>query len=148
MVTTEVTDETQATETSQAPQLNMTVNDAIAKYIALRDRLAEVKKAHDAEQAQYKSVMAVLEGFLLSKCDGDNATGIKTEAGTCYKSLKTGASVRRWSETLDYIRDNERWELLDPRVSKTAVFAIMEETGKPIPGVVTYQEYGLNVRRS
>ena len=92
--------------------------------------------------------MARLEAYIhddLNKAGGDS---LKTAAGTAYKTTQTSATVKDWPATFEFIRRNEAWDLLEHRVSKTAVLAVIEETQAPVPGVKITQETSLNIRRS
>lgn len=119
----------------------------VDRYIRLRDKIAELDAARKAELKPYREALGNLEGIMLQTLNEQGAESLRTAAGTVYKSTQTSATVNRWSETLAYIQAKEAWELLEARVSKTAVMSIMQETGEPIPGVVLRQEETLNVRR-
>ena len=74
--------------------------------------------------------------------------------------------VEKWSETLEWIKTHGAWDLLEARVSKTAVDAVMQDLAarcggsgccwgvqvQPqdliVPGVKISKEQGLNVRRA
>lgn len=126
----------------------MTLDQMVAKYVQLRDKLAAIVKDQKDALAPYNVAMATLENWML---DGLNKSGLdsaKTPHGTAYKSTRTSTKVMNWSDTLAWIRDKEAWDLLEARVSKTAVEAIMTETQQPIPGVSVTRETTLNVRRA
>ena len=127
---------------------NMTTAQMIEKYLALRDKEAAIKKAHKDQLAPFGVAMARLEAYIhddLNKAGGDS---LKTAAGTAYKTTQTSATVKDWPATFEFIRRNEAWDLLEHRVSKTAVLAVIEETQAPVPGVKITQETSLNIRRS
>lgn len=121
---------------------------AVEKYIALRDKVAEIKKRHADELNQYVLVMDQLEGIMLEKLNEDGVKSMATDAGTCFKTTRASTKVMDWSATLAFIKEKEAWDLLEARVSKTTVAAIMAETGQAVPGVVTSLETVVNVRRS
>lgn len=129
------------------PQTMMTTNQMIEKYLALRDRVADIRKRHVGELAPYNDAMVMLENILLDKLNAAREESVRTKAGTAYKTTRTSCTVAEWSKTLAYIQDNDAWELLEARVSKTAVEAIMQETQAPVPGVTVRREVALNVRR-
>ncbi len=120
----------------------------VEKFIALRDKVAEIKKRHTAELAPFHVAMATLEAGMLDALNKSGAHSMRTEAGTFYTTTLTSASVQQWSEVLDFIRTKEAWELLEARVNKTAAEAIMDETKQPIPGVKITRTVNLNVRRA
>src|SRR3954463_12947993 len=132
---------------SPAPP-TLTPERAIELYIALRDRKTAMEEAHKAATKPVTDAMARLEATLLAHLDQAGVEHMGAKAGTAYKTVRTSCTVSAWSATLDYIRDNELWELLEARVSKTVALAIMEETKQPIPGVAVRRELAVNVRRA
>ncbi len=130
----------------RAPTL--TTDKAVEKFVALRDKIAEIKKRHVMELAPYNGALAALEGWLLDDLNTAHVEQMRALSGTVYKSVRTSASVVSWTETLDFIKATEAWELLEARVSKIAVEAIIEETKQPVPGVKIAREIILNVRRA
>lgn len=118
------------------------------KFVQLRDKVAEIKKRHTEELSQYNLALNTLEAWMLEMLNTSGSDSMKTSNGTFFKTTHTSVTCNEWSKTLDYIRDNEAWELLEARVSRTAVESIMEETKAPIPGVIIRRATSLNVRRA
>ena len=133
---------------------NMTADVAIDKYRRLRAKKEEVVAEHKKLIAQYDAALEYLEGVLLGTMNAQGVDSISVKSddekfgGTVFKSVTTHASVSKWSETLQYILDTGRVELLEPRVSKNAVLSIMEENGEPVPGVTLFQRINVNVRKA
>ena len=127
---------------------NLTPAQMIEKYLALRDKKAALEAEHKNIIAPYNLVMGQLENFLLDDLNNAGGNSLATDAGTCYRTTVTSATVENWTETLQFIKDNEKWELLEARVGKKAVLAEIEESAKPVPGVKVTQMSGLNVRRA
>lgn len=151
-------------ETTAKPD-HFTNDVMVEKYLALRNKVADIKKAHIAQLAPYNTAMDTLEGWMLEALHSTGSQSVKTAVGTFYKTTVTSVTCHRWSDTLDFIRETEAWELLDARVNKTAAKAILEEkaqeaelkrvNGVPvdpasltIPGVTVTTEIGLNVRKA
>lgn len=126
----------------------MSADDMITKYIRLRDKVKEIKARHTDELKPYGEAMGMLEGWMLESMNTAGLKSMKSPHGTAYKSLQTSAKVVDWTATLSYIRENEAWDLLEARVSKTAAQTVIEETKQPIPGVETSSEIRVNVRKA
>jgi hypothetical protein len=126
----------------------MTPDIMVQKYVRLRDKVAGIKKRHQEELAPFNLAMDTLEGHLLGVLNKEKAENIKVPAGTFYRSTRTSVTVSEWSKTLNYIRQQELWELLEARVNKTAAEAIMDETKQPIPGVNVSRETTVQIRRA
>ncbi len=126
----------------------LTTDKAVERFVAIRDAIAATKKKHALELAPFNLAQGVLEAWLLEDLNNAHVESMRATTGTVYKSTRTSATVENWSDTLEYIRANNLWELLEARVSKLAVEAIMTETKQPVPGVKTSRETIVNVRRS
>lgn len=126
----------------------MSAADMIAKYIQLRDKKKEIEDKHKEELRPYNNLIEKLDGMLMHELERAGVDNMKCDAGTVFKSTSTSVGVQHWPETLKYIQENEAWDLLEARVSKTAAKAIIEETGQPIPGVSVSEAIVLRVRRS
>jgi hypothetical protein len=126
----------------------MTVDALIESYVKLRDKKKEVEDRHKLELAPFKSTMDQLEAWLLEALNAAGLKSMSSPHGTAFRATRTHAVVREWQATLDYIRSNQAWDLLEARVSKNAALAIISETNLPIPGVETSFEVVCNVRRA
>lgn len=143
--------ETQAPEAPAPPVSTkpaMSPATMVDKFIALRDKKAELAKKHAEELAPYNLALGTLEAWMLNTLNETGLKAMRAGAGTFYTTTRTSAKVETWGDVLAYIRENEAWELLEARVSKTAVEAIMEDTQTNIPGVTVSRELVLNVRRA
>lgn len=126
----------------------LTTDRAIGKFVELRDRIAAIKKEQAKALAPFNVALATVEAWLLEDLNSAKVDSMRAGTGTVFKTVRTSASVSSWEDALNFIREREAWELLEARVSKTAVEAIIEETKQPVPGVKTSREYVLNVRRA
>jgi hypothetical protein len=126
----------------------MSVDAVIENYVKLRDKKKSIEERHKAELAPFKETMDQLEGWMLEALNNAGLDSMKSSHGTVYKSTRTSAVVREWQATLDFIRANNAWDLLEARVSKLATFAIIKDTNAPVPGVETSTEVVVNVRRA
>ena len=126
----------------------MTTEEMITKYLLLRDKKSVIEKQQKEALAPYNVALDTLENLLLAELNKAGLRSMACPNGTAYKTTKSSAKVMDWTATLDFIKANEAWDLLDKRVSKTAVEAIIEETNQPIPGVETTREVQVNVRKA
>lgn len=124
-----------------------TVSDVIGAYVKLRDEKDRREKQVKEEVQLIKEKMAKLEGWIRQKADADQVTSFKTEYGTAFLTTVDFASVADWDAVLSFIKENEAYDLLERRVSKTAVRGYIEER-KSVPNGITYgTKIELNVRR-
>ena len=132
----------------------LNVENLVTKYIELRDRKAQIEKELEAEKAKLTKLMDAIEERLKGLMHDTGTKSLKTDHGTAYIAYKDSATVADWDALLDFIVTNENWDLLERRVSKTAVKHLMEEdrngnyTNPPPPGVNFVRFETVNVRRS
>jgi hypothetical protein len=123
--------------------------DALAeRYIQLRDWKQETDRAHKAEMARADQVLNKMEARMLQMMQAQGVESVRTPHGTAYQSTKMYVGVADWDIALDFIRKNELWNMLEKRVSKTAVDQYKEVHDDVPPGLNIRQELTVNFRRS
>ena len=124
-----------------------TVDQIIGAYVKLRGEKEQLTARYKSEVKKLDERMSKLEVWLQMKMAMDKLNSINTDAGTAYKVNVEHASVADMDTFLDYVKKNDAWHLLEKRVSKTGVRAILDE-GEPLPaGVNWYTSTAINVRR-
>ena len=126
----------------------MQTDQVIAGVIKYRDKIDAMKKRHKEELAPLNISMEKLEAFLhltLQKA-GVNSMAAKG-VGTAFIQKVVGVTVEDWDATLAWIRQQDSWEFLEHRVSKSVVQDYMESTGEVPPGVRVNSEDEVRVRR-
>lgn len=125
----------------------MKLNDLVEKYIQLRDKRAEVRKAYTDRVAKIDSLMEKIEGMLLKVFNETGMDAVKTEFGTAFKSVRSSSTVADWDVFRTYVIAKDAWELLEHRCSNAAVAQHKEANGELPPGVNWREEVVINVRR-
>lgn len=128
---------------TQKPQ----TSDCIRAYMKLRNQKAEMKAAYEASVASIDSKMEKLEAYLHAQMLADGVTSYKSEHGTAYLSTTDTATVSDWEAVVEYIKSNDAYDMLERRVSKTAVRAYMERDGQVPPGITFGQRQSVNFRK-
>jgi hypothetical protein len=124
------------------------VDEIVARYIALRDKKAEIKAKYDAEVEAIDAAMSRVENYLLKLMTELGVESIRTSAGTPYVSRRTSATVADWEVFLDWVRSNGEWSMLERRANKTVVQSWREEHNDLPPGLNWREERVVNVNRS
>lgn len=122
------------------------VDELTKKYMRLREIKAQYDKEHKERTAKVKEAMNRIEALLLQFFEQTGQSSAKTEFGTPYLSLRESYSVADRDTFLQWVRENEAWEMLESRVGKSAVEAFKEETGDLPPGINYSAERKINVR--
>lgn len=120
----------------------------VDKYIKLRDAKAKAVKQFKEKMASVDVVLTRMEGTLLKQLNELGIESARAKSGTAYKSTRVSATVADWDQTLDFIKENGAWQMLERRVSKDAVQQYREVHDDLPPGVNWREEVVVNVRRS
>lgn len=124
------------------------VDEIVARYIALRDKKAEIKAKYDAEVEAIDAAMNRVENYLLKLMTELGVESIRTSAGTPYVSRRTSATVADWDAFLDWVRRNGEWSMLERRANKTVVQSWRDEHNDLPPGLNWREERVVNIKRS
>jgi hypothetical protein len=123
------------------------IDDMVAKYIELRDRKAALKAQFTADTEAIDAMLDRCERHFLTVMNEQGLESLPTAAGVPYKQHRTSATVADWDQTLNWIKTEGAWHMLDRRVNKTAVEAYREANNDLPPGVNWRDEIVVNVRR-
>lgn len=126
----------------------MKLSEAVALYIQLRDKKAQMKAEFEASVAPLNEKMERLEAKLLDVFNTTGMDSVKTEFGTAYTSTRTSASVADRDAFMNFVKSRDEWSLLEVRASKTAVDQYRAEFDDVPPGVSYREERVVNIRRS
>ena len=117
-------------------------------FIGLRDRRAQRKAAYDADDAGDKEKQNKIEIEFLRRFQDRGIDNVSArDVGTAYKSTRSSATVADWERVLEYVRENDAWEILERRVNKTACEQFKAEEGDLPPGVNWAETQVVNFRR-
>jgi hypothetical protein len=128
--------------------MSFTVEQVVETYLKLRRKKEAVENETKDRVADIKAKMTKLESWLMQKADEDGVTSFKTTAGTAFVTTTDFANVADWDAVLTFIKENDAFDMLEKRVSKTAVRAHMDETGDVPPGITYGSKIGINVRKA
>ena len=124
------------------------INAIVAHYITLRDHKTLLDAEHKARVAEIDAQMTNAENFLLQHMNSTNQKNAGFAAGTVIVQNKNMTSLEDKGAFLGFVRSTGQVELLQARVSSTAVAEYMENNGGQLPpGVKTTVERVISVRR-
>lgn len=127
--------------------MTVKIDDVIKAYLTLRIQKEEIERAAKEQVLGIKARMERMEGYLLQRMEEDGVSSFKTPFGTAFAVEATFASVADWMQTLEYIKEQDAFHLLEKRVNKSAVATWMDE-GNPLPpGVNWTVKRDVNIRK-
>ena len=127
--------------------MTVTVDAVIKKYMKLRSQKEAVEAEIKERVDKIKADMAKLEAFLKAKMDADGLTSFKSEHGTAFLTTTDFANVDNWDAVLQFIREEEAYDMLERRVSKAAVRGYIEANKEVPPGIKYGTKLGVNIRK-
>jgi hypothetical protein len=127
----------------------MKLNELVEKYIAIRDKKAEMKKQLEEKLKPLDNAMEQIEAVLLKTFDQLGTESVKSGAGTAYVTTRTSATVADKEAFRAFIQaDENNWAMADVRAAKAAIEQYAEEHQDLPPGINWRQERVVNVRRT
>lgn len=114
------------------------VDAVISAYLKLRAEKDALENEHKKSVGIIKEKMGKFEAWIKQHFDETGETQAKVGGvGTAFLSTVDYARVADWDATLEYIKQHEAFELLERRVSKTAVREIINRD-KEVPAGINY----------
>lgn len=115
--------------------IQITTEQLVARYIELRDEIAQAKAAFEAETAVLADHQSAVLEALIARANEAGADSLKTKAGTLIKKSQQKYITTDIGALVQYIRETGRVELLQARMSTTAVAEMVQE-GTPLPSCI------------
>jgi hypothetical protein len=125
----------------------LTVDKVVAGYLTLRQQKEDIEREAGEKINAIKAKMVKIESWLLEQANAQGVTSFKTNHGTAFVTTTDFANVADWDAVLTYIKENEAFDLLERRVSKTAVRGYIEARGAVPSGVNYGTKLDVNIRR-
>ncbi len=125
----------------------LTVDKVIGTYIKLRAQKEAVEADVKDQLANIKVKMSKLEAWIQAKSDETGVKSFKTDHGTAFMSTSDFASVGDWDAVLNFIKDNDAYDMLNKAVNKKAVREYLDINGAVPNGVNFGTKISVSVRR-
>lgn len=127
----------------------MQVDDVIAGYLKLREKKEELSARHKEELAPVNEQLFKLEGWLQKQLIEQGLQNFKGKSGTAFLQQVSSCTVEDRNAMLNWIRENEMWDFLESRVSKSVVQDYLESHDGEVPPGISYKsEIEVRIRRS
>lgn len=121
----------------------------VKAYVNLRTARAELKTKFEEEDAKLKQQQVQIENTLLAHLNETNQTSGKTIHGSFYKQEEIRPMGSDWDALYRWIKENDAFECLEKRITRTFINKYMEENKGAIPpGVSVMREFVVRVRKN
>ena len=127
--------------------MTVQVDDVVATYMKLRSQKESMEAEVKDRVSTIKAKMEKLEAWIKEQADAQGVTSFKTKHGTAFLTTTDYANVADWDAVLDFIRENEAYDMLEKRISKIAVRGYID-LNKAVPAGVNYgTKLEVNIRK-
>jgi len=128
----------------------VSATEIIRMFVKIRDKRSDIKQAYEVEDGKLKEAQRILKAALLKKMSEVGTEQLKGAdgVGIAYRQLKRLFSCPDWPTLWGFIKENDRFDMLQKRIGEKAVGDFLDETGELPPGVTVAQEYDVVIRRS
>lgn len=124
-----------------------TIDEAVEKFVELRDYLAVERKKFEELEKNIKAELEEISMWLRDKGDALGVDSFNTRYGTAYRAIKTKYLCGNWDEFIDWVIKTGNTQCLEHRVAKLATKEIHDISGEVPPGVLYSAEVEFQVRR-
>ena len=127
----------------------ISVDKLVAVYIKMRDKRAELLRSYEEADSTVKTQMEVVETKLLDLCKEIGVDRLGSKHGTVMRTVKTRYWTGDWESMHKFILEHKMPELLERRISQTAMKQLLEENPELMPmGLNTDSKYSVTIRRT
>jgi len=99
----------------------VSVDELIDFYRQMKAKVSEIETRHAKELEGYKTVMLRLEGMIDQFLTDNGLVNVKTKYGTAYWKTKWSAALVDPDAFMQFVRENDRWDLMDRKANVVAV---------------------------
>ncbi len=121
---------------------------AAERYLETRAEIDKLEAEHKVAKAVLTQKLVVLENWFTAKAQEDGLETVKTAVGTGYWSTHNTATVASREAFFAYCKENDAWDMVEARASKSGVKSFIEAHGEPPPGVNFSTNRVFNFRKS
>ena len=119
----------------------------VEQYITVRDMLKRIDEKYEAEKKPLLEIQEILSGKMQAFLDAAGIENVKTNHGTFYRSTRYTASLADPDAFMNFVKQYDKFELLDRRANATAVRAYVEKSNQLPPGCNLNAIQTIGVRR-
>src|SRR5215831_3878999 len=120
----------------------------VKQFIDLRDKLAEFDEKAREKRKEILDPMNEVQEKIMNALDATEQESARTEWGTASISVKYYASCPDPDAFVEFVRENNAYELMERRAASIPCRAFAEEHGQLPPGVAINSVRSIGVRRA
>lgn len=126
-----------------------TIGELIDKYKELETYVEAEDEAYNKRMKPFKDGINTIKQAALAELQRTGQQNAKSEnGGTAYQQTILSVKVDKPDVFIQFVRDNDRWDMLSPGALKEPVREFLDKTSTPPPGLLTEFITKCNIRRS
>ena len=126
----------------------MNAEQLFTVYINKSDALVKLQREFDEKESAIQAQQDIVTQALLEMCTEMGDEGLRTPAGSVFKTIKTRYWTSDWGSMKQFIKDNDALDLMEQRVHQTNMKNFLEENPTLMPpGMNVDSRYSITVRR-
>ena len=126
----------------------MTAGDLAEQYLMYKDLKSQLTRKFEQKEAALNAELEAITRRMMSLCNEQDATSIKTASGTIIRTLKTRYDQKDWDSMYEFILENNAPYLLQKRIAETAMKEFLDSNPDLLPkGLNIHSEYQISVRK-
>jgi hypothetical protein len=122
------------------------IDRLVSLYVRVRDARDKLKEEYKTALAPFEHEMGELSGLMLKFLDDTGQESAKTAQGTVYASVRHTASLFDPDAFIEFVRENDLYELMDRKANAPACRDFALEKGALPPGVKINSQRIVGVR--
>jgi len=127
---------------------SLNAEQLVSVYIKMRDKRQQLQREYDEADGKIKEQQDAVTQALLEICKEQGAEGLRTPAGSVFRTVKTRYWSNDWGSMKEFIKEHDAFELLEQRVHQTNMKNFLEEHPDLMPpGMNVDSRYSITVRR-
>lgn len=125
----------------------ISVERLVKAYVNIRTAYLDMKKQHEAQQAELQEQMSAIKDALLQHCKDNNVESVRTESGTFFRTVKKDYWTNDWESFGKFVVEHAVPELLEKRINQSHMRQFLEEHPDVLPpGLNVESKYSVTVR--
>jgi hypothetical protein len=126
----------------------MRVDDVINAYRQLREKKEEIVARHKEELGPVNDQMLKCLAWIQQQLQAQGLTNFKGESGIAFLQTDTSVTVKDREAFFTWVKENDLFQMLDARASKSVVIDYIEQFKAIPPGLGVNSEQTCHIRKS
>lgn len=126
----------------------MKAGELAEQHRYIDDLRKQLKQKYESKDAILEAELNAIKHRLLTLCNEQDASSIRTEHGTIIRSIKTRYEPKDWDSMHEFILEHSAPYLLQKRINESAMKDFLESHPDDYPkGLNIASEYKISVRK-